>query len=76
MGEVSPTFFRRWGYNIPCPTHIFFLYVLYLERFQNKSDFCHVLCEELFTRRWGKNLAEGGPLATVGMALPNTSKKS
>jgi len=56
------------------PPH-FVLYVLYLERFQNKSDIYHVLCEELFIRRRGQNLAEGGPQATVGMALANTPKK-
>jgi len=57
-GTCPPTFFRRWGYNIPCHPN-FFLYVLYLKRFQNKSDICHVLCEELFIRPRGKNLAEG-----------------
>jgi len=62
-------------YNIPCPPHLF-LYVLYLDRFQNKSDICHVLCEELFIRPGGQNLAEGGPLAAVGIALANTPKKS
>jgi len=54
----------------------FFLYVLYLERFQNKSDICHVLCQELFIRRGEQNLAEGGPLATVEIELANTPKKS
>jgi len=54
----------------------FFLYDLYLERLQNKSDICHVLCEEFFIRPGGQNLAEGGPLATLGMALANTPKKS
>jgi len=39
--------------------HFLFLYALYLERLQNKSDICHVLCEELFIRPKGKNLAEG-----------------
>jgi len=56
--------------------HPFFLYILYLERFLNKSDICHVLCEELFIRPREQNLAEGGPLTTVGMALANTVKKS
>jgi len=37
---------------------------------------CHVLCEELFIWSGGQNVAEGGPLATVGMALANTAKKS
>jgi len=32
---------------------------LYFERFQNKSDICHVLCEELFIRPRRQNLAEG-----------------
>jgi len=41
-------------------TPSFFLYVLYLEKFQNKSDICHVLCEELFITPRGQNLAEGG----------------
>jgi len=53
----------------------FFLYVLYLKRFQNSSDICHVLCEELLIRPRGQNLAKGGPLSTVGMALPDTPKK-
>jgi len=57
------------------PPHIF-LHVFYLERFQNKSDICHILCEELFIRPGAQNLAESGPLATVGMALANTPKKN
>jgi len=47
-GDVSPHFFRREGHNMPCPTHIF-LFRFYIWRgFKNKSDVCHVLCEELF----------------------------
>jgi len=32
---------------MPCP-HTFSVQVLYLEKFQNKSDVCRVLCEVLF----------------------------
>jgi len=37
-----PHFFRRWGYNMPCPLTVFSF------GFKNKSDVCHVLYEELF----------------------------
>jgi len=72
---VSPTFLDG-GDKIYHVRHHFFVHILYLERFQNKSGMCHVLCEELFIWSGGQNLAEGGPLATVGMALANTAKKS
>ena len=46
-GRVPPTFpdVREIICHVP---PYFYLQVLYLERFQNKSDVCHVLCEELF----------------------------
>jgi len=47
MGEVSPHFFR-WG-DIICHVPHFFLFRFCIWRdFNNKSDVCHVLCEELF----------------------------
>jgi len=47
-GDVSPHFFRRGGHNMPCPPN-FFLFTFCMWRgFKNKSDVCHVLCEELF----------------------------
>jgi len=55
-----PHFFSGGGDMIYHVTPSFFLYVLYLEKFQNKSDICHVLCEELFITPRGQNLAEGG----------------
>ena len=73
---MSPHVFSDGGDMIYHVTPPFFLYVLYLEKFQNKSDICHVLCEELFIMPRGQNLDEGGPLTTVGMALANTVKKS
>jgi len=74
-GGRVPLLFSDGGDIIYHDPHIFVLYVLYLKRFQNKSDICHVLCEELFIRPGGQNLAKGGPLATVGMALANIPKK-
>jgi len=45
MGEVSP---RQWGYNMPCPFHFFLSRFCIWSGFKNKSDVCHVLCEELY----------------------------
>jgi len=56
-GRVPPLF-SDGGDIIYYVTSSFF-YVLYLERFQNKSDICHVLCEA-FHQAKGVNLAEGG----------------
>jgi len=49
-GDVSPHFFRRGGHNMLCPPTFFsLLFSHFIWRgFKNKSDVCHVLCEELF----------------------------
>jgi len=47
-GTCPPHFFRRWGHNMPCPPHFFLFTFCISSGFKNKSDACHVLCEELF----------------------------
>ena len=57
-GNVSPHFFRPGGHNMPCPSH-FFLFMFCIWRgFKNKSDVCHVLCEELFMLDGGPHIAK------------------
>jgi len=47
-GGRVPPLFQTGGHNMPRPTH-FFLFTFYIwSGFKNKSDVCHVLCEELF----------------------------
>ena len=45
---LAPHFFRQGGHNMPCPPHIFQVRFCIWRGFKNKSDVCHVLCEELF----------------------------
>jgi len=47
-GTCPPHFFRRGGHNMPCPPHFFLFRFCILRDFKNRSDVCHVLCEELF----------------------------
>ena len=47
-GDMSPHFFRRGAHNMPCPPHFFLFRFCICRSFKNKSDVCHVLCEELF----------------------------
>jgi len=47
-GHVSPHFFRRGGYNMPCLPHFFLFRFCIWRGFKNKSDICYVLCEELY----------------------------
>jgi len=47
IGDVSPQFFRQRGHNMPCPTHFYLRFCIW-RGLKNKSDVCHVLCEELF----------------------------
>jgi len=47
-GGRIPPLFQVGGYKTPFPPK-FFLFKFYIWRgFKNKSDVCHVLCEELF----------------------------
>ena len=47
-GDVSPHCFRRRGYYVLSPPNIFLFRFCIWRGFKNKSDICHVLCEELF----------------------------
>ena len=47
-GDVSPPLFQTGGHNMPFPPHFFLFRFCIWRGFKNKSDVCHVLCEELF----------------------------
>jgi len=47
-GDVSPPLFQTGGHNMPCPPHFFLFRFCIWRDFKNRSDVCHVLCEELF----------------------------
>jgi len=47
-GGRVPPLFQGGGYNMPCPPHFFLFRFCIWRGFKNKSDVCHVLCEELF----------------------------
>jgi len=46
-GDVPPTF-SGGGYDVPCPPTFFLFRFCIWRGFKNKSDACHVFCEELF----------------------------
>jgi len=50
-GDVSPPLFQVGGRSMPCPSFFLFRYCVW-RGFKNKSDICHVLCEELFMLKW------------------------
>jgi len=45
---VSPPLFQTGGHYMPCSPHFFLFSFCIWRGFKNKSDVCHVLCEELF----------------------------
>jgi len=47
-GTCTPHFFSRGWHNMPCPPHFFLFRFCIWRGFKNKSDVCHVSCEELF----------------------------
>jgi len=47
-GERVPPLFQKGGHNMLCPPHFFLFRFCIWRGFKNKSDVCHVLCEELF----------------------------
>jgi len=57
-GDVSPHFFRRGGHNMPYPPHFFLFRFCIWKVLKNKSDVCHVLCEELFMFDGRPNIAK------------------
>jgi len=46
-GRVPPHF-QTGGHNMPCHPQFFLFRFCIWRGFKNKSDICHVLCEELF----------------------------
>jgi len=47
-GGRVPPLFQTGGHNMPCPPHFFLIWFRNWKGFKNKSDVCHLLCEELF----------------------------
>ena len=46
--DVSLPLFQTGEHNMPFPPHFFLFRFCIWRGFKNKSDVCHVLCEELF----------------------------
>jgi len=47
-GGRLPSLFQTGGHNMPCASHVFLFKFCICRGFKNKSDVCHVLCDELF----------------------------
>jgi len=47
-GRVPFTFSDGGEHSMPCPPYFFLFRFCSWRGFKNKSDVCHVLCEELF----------------------------
>jgi len=47
-GDVSPSLFQTGRHNMPCPPYFFLFRFCTWRGLKNKSDVCHILCEELF----------------------------